>query len=75
MRFALLIDKCNWTADAQRTSIGGMSNQITVGRYTVETRGSVVILRLADKRAVEVRVTLQQLERWIARKMREGMFS
>ena len=53
-----------------------MDNQtITVGRYTVEARGDTIILRLADKRAVEVRVTLKQLERWIARKMREGMFA
>lgn len=50
-------------------------SQIIVGRYTVEVRGDVAILRLADKRAVEVRITIKTLERWIARKMREGMFA
>jgi hypothetical protein len=48
--------------------------QITVGRYTIEARGDTIILRLTEKRSVEVRIPLQQLERWIARKMREGMF-
>lgn len=46
----------------------------TVGRYTLQVRGDTIILRLAEKPAVEARITLQQLERWIARKMREGMF-
>lgn len=52
-----------------------MAEQIVVGRYTIEPRGDVVVLRLADNRTIEVVLSLKQLERWIARKMREGVFA
>lgn len=48
---------------------------LVLGRYSVETNGDTIILRLVGNRAVEVRIPAKQLERWIARKMREGMFA
>jgi hypothetical protein len=54
---------------------GMATSTLLLGRYSVEARGDVIILRLAGNRAVEVRIPAKQLERWIARKMREGMFA
>lgn len=46
-----------------------------IGKFTLEVRGDTIVLRLADKPAVEVVIQLKDLERWIARKMRDGVFA